>query len=326
MRRRDFITLLGGATAWPLAARAQQPAMPVIGYLYAGALQGGGLQAAAFRKGLAEAGFVEGRNVRVEYRWGEDDNARMPELAADLVRARVSVIAAVALNAALAAKAATTTIPIVFGTGTDPIQVGLVGSLNRPGANLTGFSNFVSQLGAKQMGLLHELLPRAARFAVLLNPSIDVSTESIINDVQKAAETIGRQVEIFPARTSREIDVAFADVAQKQVDALLVTVTPLFVDRRAQIVTSATHYRLPTIYSERENVEIGGLMSYGSSNGERARQMGQYVARILKGEKPGDLPVQQATKFELLINHHTARLLGIDVPPTLLALADEVIE
>jgi putative ABC transport system substrate-binding protein len=327
VKRREFITLLGGAAAaWPLAARAQQPATPVIGYLYGGTPEGGAIQAAGFRKGLADAGFVEGRNVRIEYRWGDGDNARLPEFAADLVRGRVAVIAALALGAALAAKDATRTVPIVFGTGTDPVQLGLVESLNRPGGNITGFSNFLTQLGAKQVGLLHELLPRATRFGVLLNTSIGASAESFTNDVQRAAATIGRQIEIFPGRTSREIDAAFIGAVQKSVDAVLITVNPLYVDRRVQIVTSATHHRLPAIYSERENVEIGGLMSYGTSNADRARQVGLYVARILKGEKPGDLPVQQATKFELLINAHTAKLLGIEVPPTLLATADEVIE
>jgi putative ABC transport system substrate-binding protein len=300
--------------------------MPVVGYLYGGTPQGGAIQAVAFRKGLAEAGFVEGRNVRIEYRWGDGDNARLPEFAADLVRGRVTVIAALALGSALAAKGATTTVPIVFGTGTDPVRLGLVVSLNRPGGNITGFSNFVTQLGAKQLGLLHELLPRAARFGVLLNTSIGANAESVTNDVETAAATIGRQIEIFPARSSREIDTAFTNATQKKVDALLITVNPLFVDRRAQIVTSATHHHLPAIYSERENGAIGGLMSYGSSNADRARQVGLYVARILKGEKPGDLPVQRATKFEFVINAHTARLLGIEVPPTLLATADEVIE
>jgi putative ABC transport system substrate-binding protein len=299
--------------------------MPEIGYLYGGTPEGGAIQAAAFRKGLAEAGFVEGRNVRIEYRWGEGSDARLPELAADLVRRRVAVIAALALGSALAAKAATATIPIVFGTGAEPVQFGLVGSLNRPGGNVTGFSNFLSQLGAKQIGLLHELLPRAARFAVLLNAGSG-SSESFTNDMQQAAAILGRQIEILPARTSREIDAAFTDAARKRADALLVTTTPLYVDRRAQIVTSATYHHLPTIFGERENVEIGGLMSYGASNVDRARQVGLYVARILKGEKPADLPVQQATKFEFLINQHTARLLGIEVPPTLLATADEVIE
>jgi putative ABC transport system substrate-binding protein len=325
MRRRDFITLLGGTVAaWPLAARAQQPAMPVIGYLYAGTPEGGATQAAAFRKGLGEAGFVEGRNVRIEYRWGENDDARMPDLAADLVRRRVTVIAAVAAAAARAATTATKTIPIVFGTGSDPVQLGLVSSLNRPGGNATGFSNFLSLLGAKKLGLLHDLLPRATRFAVL-NTTGPVA-ELFIKDLQAAASAIGGQLEVLPARTNREIDEGVASAVQNRADALLYNPSPLYGNRRAQIVSLAAHYRLPMLHSDRENVEIGGLMSYGSSNVDQARQIGTYVGRVLKGEKPGDLPVQRATKFEFLINSHTARLLGIEVPPTLLATADEVIE
>jgi putative ABC transport system substrate-binding protein len=327
IRRRDIITLLGGAAAaWPLAARAQQAASPVIGYLYSGTPQGGAVQAAAFRKGLGEAGYVEGRNVTIEYRWGEDDNARMPRLADDLVRRQVTVIAAVAGRAARAAKNATTTIPIVFSTGADPVQVGLVTSLNRPGGNATGFSDFQAQLGPKQLGFLHQLLPRAARFGLFINIDAPRVAEAFIKDLQGVAAGIGGQIDVFPARTNREFDTAFADAAQKKVDAVLFDPAPLYVSRRAPIVTTATHYRLPAIYGDREAVEIGGLMSYGSSNLDQARQVGVYVGRILKGEKPADLPVQQATKFEFLINVHTAKLLGIEVPATLLALADEVIE
>jgi putative ABC transport system substrate-binding protein len=261
MHRRSFLSLLGGAmsAAWPLAAGAQQPAMPVIGYLYAGTPEGGATQAAAFRKGLGEAGFVEGRNVRVEYRWGENDNTRMPDLAADLVRRRVTVIAAIAGAASRAATMATKTIPVVFGTGSDPVQLGLVSSLNRPGGNATGFSNFLSQLAAKKLGLLHELLPRATRFAVLNPPG--PFADVFIKDLQAAVATIGGQLEILVARNSREIDEGFASAVQKRADALLYTPSPLYGNRRAQIVSLATHYRLPMLHSDRENVEIGGLMS-----------------------------------------------------------------
>src|SRR5262245_11670841 len=244
MKRRDFLTYLGtsaAASAWPLTARAQQPAMPVVGYLYAGTPEGGAKEAAAFRKALGEAGYVEGRNVRIEYRWGENDNARMPELAADLVRRRVTVIAAIAGAASREATTATKTIPVVFGTGSDPVQLGLVSSLNRPGGNATGFSNFLSQLGAKKLGLLHELLPRATRFAVL-NPPGPVA-DIFIKDLQAAVSTIGGQLEVLVARTSQEIDEAFASAVQKQADALLYTPAPLYGNRRAQLVALAAHYR-----------------------------------------------------------------------------------
>jgi putative ABC transport system substrate-binding protein len=326
MHRRSFLSLLGASSAaWPLAARAQQAAMPVVGYLYAGTPEGGAIQAAAFRKGLSEAGYIEGRNVRIEYRWGENDVARLPELAADLIRRRVTVIAAIAGVAARAATTTTKTIPIVFGTGSDPVQFGLVTSLNRPGGNATGFSNFLTQLGEKQLGLLHELLPRAARFGLLHNAD-SYNAELVIKNLQGAAASIGVQIEVFPTRTNREIDTAIAEAAQRKLDALLFNPSPLYGNRRAQIVSAAAYHRLPAIYSERADAEIGGLMSYGSSNVDQARQIGTYVGRVLKGEKPADLPVQRATKFEFLINQHTARLLGIEVPPTLLATADEVIE
>jgi putative tryptophan/tyrosine transport system substrate-binding protein len=326
MKRREFITGLGGAAAWPLAARAQQPALPVVGYFYAGAPEPFAIQVAAFRKGLGETGYVEGRNLTIEYRFPHDDINRLPELAADLVHDRVAVIAAPGgVSAALAAKAATVTIPIVFSTGVDPVQVGLVASLNRPGGNVTGVSSMNFELGAKRLGLLHELLPKAARFGVLVG-QVNPSAASMIADVQAAASTIGRSIEVFGASTNRDIDTAFASLVQKRIEALLVAPGPLLDNRRVQLVSLATHYRLPTIYPFRENAEIGGLMSYGTSAEDRDRQVGIYTGRILKGEKPADLPVMRAIKFEFVINMQTARLLSIEVPEKLLAIADKVIE
>jgi ABC-type uncharacterized transport system substrate-binding protein len=327
MRRREFITLLGGTVAaWPRAARAQQPAIPVVGYLYPGSPEANANRVAAFRKGLSEVGYVEGQNVVIEYRWAHSEYDRLPELAADLVRRRVVMIAAIGgINGALAAKAATTTIPIFFGIGANPVQTGLVASLNRPGGNVTGVTGMSTEVVAKRFGLLHDLMPVAARFAVLVNPK-DPNAESVISDVRVAASTVGRQIEVFFASTNREIDAAFASLVQKRIDALLVPPVPLFVDRRVQIVTLAVLHRLPAIYSRREHTDIGGLMSYGANIAEQNRQVGIYAGRILKGEKPADLPVMQPTKFEFVINLQTARTLGIELPPTLLALADEVIE
>jgi ABC-type uncharacterized transport system substrate-binding protein len=325
--RREFITLLCGAAAvWPGAARAQQPAMPVVGYLYPGSPEPNANNAAAFRKGLSDAGYVEGRNVAIEYRFAHNELARLPELAADLVRRRVAVIATPGgIAAPLAAKAATTTIPIVFTMGADPVQLGLVASLNRPGGNVTGISSMNTELGAKRLGLLHELLPRAARFAALLNPNSSPG-DTVFADLQGAAASIGRQIEGFYVSSNLEIDTAFASLVQKRADALLVSPYALLVNRRVQLVALAAHYRLPAIYAFREHVEIGGLMSYGSSATDRDRQAGIYTGRVLKGEKPADLPVMRAVKFEFVLNLHTAKLLGIEVPPGLLALADEVIE
>jgi putative ABC transport system substrate-binding protein len=322
VRRREFITLLGGAAAWPLAARAQQAAMPVVGYLYLGVPELSEGLVAAFRKGLGEVGFVEGRNVAIEYRFAHNDPARLPELAADFVRRRVAVIAAPGgPTGAAAAKSLTTTIPIVFSTGADPVQGGLVASLNRPGGNITGIGSMNVELGAKRLGILHELLPNAEHLAALVSPGSLSTTE-----LQEAASAIGRRIEFLSAATPAEIDTAFATCARKQVDALLVTPNFLFDTRRAQLVTLAAYYRLPTMYSFREHVEAGGLISYGSSATDRDRQVGVYVGRILKGEKPADLPVARATKFELVINLQTAKLLGLAIPEGLLALADEVIE
>jgi putative tryptophan/tyrosine transport system substrate-binding protein len=327
MRRRQFISLLGSAAAaWPLAARAQQAALPVVGFVYPSVPELSAGIVAAFRKGLNETGFVEGRNVTIEFRFGYNDIAQLPKLAADLVDRRVAVIATPGSTpSALAAKPATATIPIVFGIGPDPVEIGLVASLNRPGGNITGITSMNAELGAKRLGLLHELLPSAVRFAVLVNPN-NRNAEPLTRDAQATASAIGREIEIFAASSAREIDAAFMSLLQKRADALLVSPDPLFDSRRVQLVTLATHHRLPTIYSFRENVEIGGLMSYGSSATERDRQVGIYVGRILKGEKPADLPVIRADKFEFVINLQTARVLGLDVSPTLLALADEVIE
>ena len=330
MKRREFITLLGSAAgACPVAPLAvfAQPAIPMVGYFYEGVPEASGVtQAAAFRKGLGEAGYIEGRNIRIEYRWGMNDPGRLPELAADLIRLRVAAIAALGAAPALAAKAATTAIPIVFGTGLDAVEIGLVESLNRPGGNATGFSNFLAHLASKQFGLFHALIPKAGRFGALVDQGNPL-TEPYIKDLQEAAAAaIGRQVEVLPVRGSRDIELAFAALAQKQIDGLLIGPAALFGNRRVQLVTLATHYRLPTMYLLRDYVENGGLVSYGSSNDEEARQMGLYVGRILKGEKPSQLPVQRATKFEFVINLQTARLLSIEVPPTLLATADEVIE
>jgi putative ABC transport system substrate-binding protein len=327
MRRRQFISLLGSAAAaWPLAARAQQAALPVVGFVYPSVPELSAGIVAAFRKGLNETGFVEGRNVTIEFRFGYNDIAQLPKLAADLVDRRVAVIATPGSTpSALAAKAATATIPIVFGIGPDPVEIGLVASLNRPGGNITGITSMNAELGAKRLGLLHELLPSAVRFAVLVNPN-NRNAEPLSRDAQATASAIGREIEIFAAGSAREIDAAFVSLLQKRADALLVSPDPLFDSRRVQLVTLATHHRLPTIYSFGENVEIGGLASYGSSAAERDRQVGIYAGRILKGEKPADLPVIRADKFEFVINLQTARVLGLDVSPTLLALAHEVIE
>jgi putative tryptophan/tyrosine transport system substrate-binding protein len=326
MRRREFIALLGSAAAtWPLAARAQQPAMPVIGYLDAGSPEPNAPLLAAFRKGLSETGYVEGRNVAIEYRWAQGQTDRLPELAADLVRGRVSVIVTGdGTGTALAAKAATATIPIVFMTGIDPVDSGLVAGLNRPGGNITGITHLNAQLEPKRLALLHELVPRAVRFAALV-PSTPSPGGTVVTDLQAAASAIGAQIEFLAASTSREIDAAFASLEQKRAEALLISPAAL-IDRRVQILTLATRHGLPTIYAWRADAVAGGLMSYGIVITDQFRQTGIYAGRLLKGEKPADLPVMRPTKFELVINLQTARALGIEVPPSLLSIADEVIE
>jgi putative ABC transport system substrate-binding protein len=327
MRRREFIALLGGgAVAWPLAARAQQPAMPVIGFLHSGSPAPNANRVAAFRKGLGEAGYVEGQNVAIEFRWAAGHDDRLPDLAADLIRRRVAVIATPGSTpASLAAKAATATIPIVFLMGGDPVALGLVASLSRPGGNATGVNLQLVEVVAKQLGILRELAPAANRLVALVNPNT-AYTDAVVKDLQASALALGVEIEFLRAGTGREIDTAFANLVQKPGGALLVGPDAVFVGRRAQIVTLAARHALPAIYYVRDFAEIGGLMSYGPDVVILYQQTGSYVGRILKGEKPGDLPVVQPTKFELVVNLNTARALGLEVPPTLLVAADEVIE
>jgi putative ABC transport system substrate-binding protein len=327
MRRREFVTLLGGAAAaWPRAARAQQPAMPVIGLLDPRSADAFAEGVRAFRQGLKDAGFVERENVAIEYRWADDQIDRLPELAAELVRRQVAVIVTTGGSApALAAKAATTTIPVVFGIGEDPVRAGLVVSLARPGGNLTGVNLFIGELVAKRLELLRELVPAAARVAVLVDPT-GPTVETTLRDVEPAARAMGLQIQVLNASTSREIDGAFATLGRERRDALFVAPDPFFVSRRVQMVQMAARHMVPATYALREFAEIGGLMSYGSSITDARRQLGVYAGRILKGAKPADLPVVQSSKFELVINAQTARMLGLTVPATLLSTADEVIE
>ena len=324
MKRRDFITLLGGAAAaWPLGAHAQ-PAMPMIGFLnvvspemFTGRLQG-------FHRGLKDAGYVEGENFAIVYRWAENQADRLPELAADLVRQQVTVIAATGGAAsALAAKSATTTIPIVFGVAEDPVKLRLVASLARPGGNLTGINFFTGELGAKQLGLLRELVPGAARIAVLTNPANVQGAATAVAEVETAARTMGLQIQVFNASSAREINTALAALARERPDALFITGDPYFTIRRVQLANLAARYAIPALFVARDFPEAGGLMSYGTN---AYRQIGIYAGRILKGAKPADLPIVQASKFELVINLATAMIFGLEVPPTLLARADEVIE
>ena len=325
MNRRDFIAAVGGAVAWPLAARAQQRAMPVIGYLSLGSPELLANEIAAFRSGLSESGFIEGRNVTIDYRFAGDVADRLRELAADLVRRRVTVITTTSLDAALAAKEATPTIPIVFSTGGDPVQYGLIASFSRPGGNVTGINYMSSDLGPKRLQLLHDLLPAASRFAALFDPTFP-GAESRIAEIAVAASSLGLPIEVVTARTNREIDAAFVSLVQKRIDALWVDPSALFTLRALQVVTLATYHRVPAIYAYRRYVDFGGLMSYGPDLPDQDRLAGIYVGRILKGEKPSDLPVMRPTKFQFVINMQTARIFGIEVPPTLLAIADEVIE
>ena len=326
MRRREFIRLVGGAAAWPVVARAET-AMPVIGFLHSASAATFAEHIPAFHKGLSEAGYVDGQNATVDYRWAEGHNEALPALAADLVLRRVAVIVTpISTPAALAAKAATSTIPIVFVIGADPVKIGLVASLNRPGGNATGISDIGVQLGAKRLALLHELLPNAARFAVLVNPSNPGITETFVSELQAAASAIGRQIEVVTAGTNSGIDTAFATIVRMRADAFLISPEALFVTRRVQLITLAARHALPALYHRREFTDAGGLMSYGSSLAEQFRLTGLYAGRILKGEKPAEMPVQLPTKFEFIINLQTAKTFGMDIPPALLARADEVIE
>jgi ABC-type uncharacterized transport system substrate-binding protein len=327
VQRREFITLLGGAAAWPLAARAQQPAMPVVGFLDSRSQDTAVDRLNALRRALKETGYVEGENVTIVYRWAEGRYDRLPELAADLVRRRVAVIAALGgVPSVMAAKAATTTIPVVFLVSEDPVSLGLVASLARPGGNLTGVNFFNAELTAKRLELLRELVPAATRVAVLVNPANAETTESVLRDVAAAARTMGLQIKAFNASTSPEIDAAFASLVRERPDALFVAGDGFFLSRRVQLANLTVRHAIPAAFSVRQYVEAGGLMSYGSDPLDMYRQIGVYTGSILKGAKPADLPVVQSTKFELVINAQTARMLGLNVPPTLLARADEVIE
>jgi putative tryptophan/tyrosine transport system substrate-binding protein len=327
VKRRKFITLLGSAAAaWPLVARAQQPAMPVIGYLNSQTPDAIGGRQHGFRQGLKETGYVEGENLAIEYRWAENRLDRLPTLAAELVRRRVAVIAAPGgVITALAAKAATTTIPIVFAIADDPVGRGLVASVARPGGNLTGVNFLNIEWGSKRLGILRELVPAAARVAVLANPA-DPAAESGARDVEAASRAMGLQIQVLNASTSDEINAAFATFVRERPDALFVIGDAFFTSRRVQLVNLATYHRLPAMFPNRESTEIGGLMSYGSNITDAWRQVGVYTGRILKGARPEELPVVQASKFELVINAETARMLGLTIPPMLLARADEVID
>jgi putative ABC transport system substrate-binding protein len=328
MRRRELITLLGGAAvAWPLAANAQQPAVPVVGVLSPQSLTSAAQSLDAFRRGLAEAGYVDGQNVTIDYRLTEGRYDRLAEQAADLVRRQVSVIATPGnLASALTVKAATQTIPIVFGVNDDPVKLGLVASLARPGGNATGINFFAAEVAAKRLALLRELVPNAARLAVLVNPANASAAASTLKHIEPAARALGMQLQSYNAGTSREVDAAFAALVREGSDALFIAPDAFFTTRRVQLVHLATRHVIPAAYSNRQFVEVGGLISYGTSLIDMYRQVGVYTGRILKGAKPADLPVVQASKFELVINAQTARLLGLTVPDKLLVAADEVIE
>ena len=327
MRRREFIALVGGsAAAWPFAARAQQPAMQVIGFLNSSSPGGVAPLVAAFRQGLNEAGYIEGRNVTIEYRWAELHHDRLPELAADLVRRKVTVIAATTTTAALAAKAATATIPIVFEMASDPVELGLVASLNRPGGNITGVTNVNIEVAPKRLELLHEIIPTATTFALLINPSNPTLAEPTTRDIRASARTLGVQLHVVSATTDNEVEHAFASLAKLGVGGLVIGTDPFFTGIREHLAALAARYRIPAIYSLREYAEAGGLMSYGASIRGAYRQTGTYVGRILKGEQPAQLPVLQPTRFELVINLKTAKVLGLAIPRSLLATADDVIE
>jgi putative ABC transport system substrate-binding protein len=326
MRRRDFITLLGGVAAWPLAAKAQQPAMPVVGFLDIRPSDAMSDRLRAFRQGLKDTGYVEGENVGIVYRFAENQIDRLPALATELVHRQVAVIVTTVASATFAAKAATTTIPIVFLVGDDPVRLGLVASLARPSGNLTGINVFTAELTAKRLELLRELVPRAARVAVLVNPADGPLTESTLRDGQAAARAMGLQIQVLNANTTREKSTPFETMTRERPDALFVATSPFFIGRRIQLVQLAAFHRLPATYSLREMAESGGLMSYGANIGDSFRQVGVYAGRILKGAKPTDLPVVQVSKFELVINAQTARMLGLTISGDVLSIADEVIE
>ena len=328
MRRRKFISLIGStAVAWPLAARAQQPPLPVVALVNLRSAEASVRLANAFRKGLNEAGWVEGQNVTVEYNWLDGRFDRVSSVIADIVRRRVAVIATPGtIYGAQAAKAATTTIPIVFGVGDDPVKQGLVASLARPGGNVTGYNFLLAEVGTKRLELLHGLVPKAVRFAMLVNPENVPIAARTLREVPEAARAIGLQTQIINASTKDEIGAAFDTLVRDKIDALSVAPDPFFISQRDQFATLTARYRIPAAYSTRDDVEAGGLMSYGTDNQEMYRQVGVYTGQILKGAKPADLPVLQSTKFELLINLKTAKALGIEVPNSILLLADEVIE
>ena len=326
MKRREFIAGLGSAAAWPLTARAQQRTLPVVGFVHGGSAGDSASYVATFRKGLGETGYVEGQNVTVEYHWLEGQFSRLPSLMAELVHLRVAVIVTPNNAAALAAKATITTIPIVFGVAEDPVKLGLVASLARPGGNATGVNSFNTEVVAKRLGLLHDLLPKAVRIVVLVNPANAPIAEATLREVPEAARALGLQIRVFNASTSREIEAAFASLGRDPADALYVPGEGFFISRRVQFATLATRYGIPAIYSGREFPEVGGLMSYGTDGLDTWHQVGIYTSRILKGAKPADLPVLQSSKFEFVINLQTARALGIEVPNSIQLLADEVIE
>jgi putative ABC transport system substrate-binding protein len=326
VRRRQFITLLGGAAAaWPIAAQAQQPAMPEIGLLRTVSLAGFDRILPAFRQGLLEVGYVDGQNVKIEHRWADGKYDRLPALADELVRRQPAVIVAIADPAAIAAKAATSIIPIVFNTGTDPVQLGLVSNLSRPDGNLTGLSQLNNALASKRLELLRELVPTASAIACLANPT-NPNMPAMVADIRSAARSLDRQVDVFSASDEREIEIAFAAIGRAQIRALLIASDPVLLDQRYQLAQLAARYAVPTLYTVRDYAVAGGLISYAADQSDLYRRTGIYAARILKGAKPADLPVMQPTKFELVINLKTARALGLEIPPTLLARADEVIE